>query len=59
MEFIYTKDKTLAAVLISHGRKPMSALNGEYTFIKDDETLKFCQDNFDSSKYLVINKTFC
>ena len=58
MEYIYTEDKTLASVLISYGRKPVSALNGQYTFIKDEDTLDICQKNFDSSKYKVTKIAF-
>jgi hypothetical protein len=55
LEFIYTSDKTLASVLIANEHKPISCSNGQYTFVKNEETLKICESNFDRSKWKTTN----
>lgn len=55
MRLVFTEDKTLAAVLISEGFKPMSENEKGFYFLYDEELHKICAQRFERSQYILTD----
>ena len=58
MQFIETNDKTLAAILIAKGFKPISNNNSTFIFPNNKETFKICSETFDGTKFVITDTIF-